>query len=195
MRKRMNFISVGLDASNDLFGEHLYKLVDRNVRNLTRKFNTILSAQDIDDIVHDAWIYVFNRKDNYKADGKFEGWVYKTCRNFVWKLTPKVSKGLKVTLSYDNEANDEYFGLDSDYSSEFADCSMAPDTLMISDESEEHIWKGVGRLKEKEQKLVRMMIDEKAREEMSQEIGCSDGNLRVKILRVREKLKGYAIGA
>ena len=87
------------------------------------------------------------------------------------------------------------FGLDSDYSSEFADCTWASDTKLISRESEQHIWDSIGRLKANDQKLVGMMIDGRSRERMAREMDCTDGTLRVKVLRVREKLNSYAIGA
>ena len=195
MRSTVNFKCAGFGATNDLFGAPLYRLVDKNIRSLAGRFMSILSEQDVDDLVHDAWIHVNEQKASFKVGGNFEGWVYKTCRNFLWKLTPKISKGLKVTLSYDDQENEDYFGLDSDYSSEFADCSWAPDTLMISRESEQHIWDTIGRLKDNDQKLVMMMIDGRSRDKMAQEMGCTDGTLRVKVLRVRDKLNSYAIGA
>ena len=195
MKSTVNFKCAGFGASNDLFGAYLYKLVNKNIRSLSRKFMSILSNQDVDDLVHEAWLHVNEQKGSFKVGGNFEGWVYKTCRNFLWKLTPKISKGLKVTLSYDDQESDDYFGLDSDYSSEFADCTWAPDTLMISRESEQHIWDSIGRLKSNDQKLVGLMIDGRSRERMAREMDCTDGTLRVKILRVREKLNSYAIGA
>ena len=195
MKSTVNFKCAGFGASNDLFGAYLYKLVNKNIRSLSRKFMSILSDQDVDDLVHEAWLHVSEQRGSFKVGGNFEGWVYKTCRNFLWKLTPKISKGLEVTLSYDNQENDDYFGLDSDYSSEFADCTWAPDTLMISRESEQHIWDSIGRLKANDQKLVGLMIDGRSRERMVSEMDCTDGNLRVKVLRVREKLNSYTIGA
>ena len=102
---------------------------------------------------------------------------------------------MTMALLYDDQENDDYFGLDSDYSSEFADCTWSPDTLMMSCESEQHIWDTIGRLKDTDQKLVRMMVDGKSRKKMAREMGCTDGTLRVKVLRVRDKLSSYAIGA
>ena len=179
----------------DLFGDYMYNLVDRNVRKLTARFCSILSEQDIDDIVHDAWLHVYDQRDKYRTDGYLEGWVYTTCRNFVWKLTPKISKKQKLTLSYDDQSKEDYFGLDSDYSSEFADCTWSPDTFMISREGEQRIWNAVSRLKEDDQKLVTMMVDGRRREKIAEEMGCTAGNLRVKVLRMRSKLNSYAIGA
>ena len=185
----------GFGASKDLFGAYLYKLVNKNIRNLSGRFMSILSDQDVDDLVHEAWLHVNEQRGSFKVGRNFEGWVYKTCRNFLWKLTPKISKGLTVTLSYDDQENDDYFGLDSDYSSEFADCTWASDTKLISRESEQHIWDTIGRLKANDQKLVGLMIDGRSRERMAREIDCTDGTLRVKVLRVREKLNSYTIGA
>ena len=185
----------GFGASNDLFGAYLYKLVNKNIRNLSGRFMSILSDQDVDDLVHEAWLHVNEQRGSFKVGRNFEGWVYKTYRNFLWKLTPKISKGLKVTLSYDDQENDDYFGLDSDYSSEFADCTWASDTKLISRESEQHIWDTIGRLKANDQKLVGLMIDGRSRERMAREMDCTDGTLRVKVLRVREKLNSYTIGA
>ena len=195
MKSTVNFKCAGFGASNDLFGAYLYKLVNKNIRSLSRKFMSFLSNQDVEDLVHEAWLHVNEQRGSFKVGGNFEGWVYKTCRNFLWKLTPKISKGLKVTLSYDDQENDDYFGLDSDYSSEFADCTWASDTKLISRESEQHIWDTIGRLKANDQKLVGLMIDGRSRERMAREMDCTDGTLRVKILRVREKLNSYAIGA
>ena len=195
MKSTVNFKCAGFGASNDLFGAYLYKLVNKNIRSLSRKFMSILSDQDVEDLVHEAWLHVNEQRGSFKVGGNFEGWVYKTCRNFLWKLTPKISKGLKVTLSYDDQENDDYFGLDSDYSSEFADCTWAPDTNLISRESEQHIWDSIGRLKANDQKLVGLMLDGRSRERMASEMDCTDGTLRVKVLRVREKLNSYAIRA
>lgn len=195
MKSTVNFMCAGVGAGNDLFGAYLYKLVNKNIRSLSGRFISILSAQDVDDLVHDAWLHVIDQKASFKAEGNFEGWAYTTCRNFLWKVTSKISKGMKVTLSYDDQSNDDYFGLDSDYSSEFADCTWAPDTKLISRESEEHIYKTIDRLKDNDQKLVGMMIEGRSRDKMAKEMGCKDSTLRVKVLRVREKLSNYAIGA
>ena len=195
MKSTVNFKCAGFGASNDLFGAYLYKLVNKNIRSLSRKFMSILSDQDVEDLVHEAWLHVNEQRGSFKVGGNFEGWVYKTCRNFLWKLTPKISKGLKVTLSYDDQENDDYFGLDSDYSSEFADCTWASDTKLISRESDQHIWDSIGRLKANDQKLVGLMLDGRSRERMASEMDCTDGTLRVKVLRVREKLNSYAIRA
>ena len=195
MKSTVNFKCAGFGASNDLFGAYLYKLVNKNIRNLSGRFMSILSDQDVDDLVHEAWLHVNEQRGSFKVGGNFEGWVYKTCRNFLWKLTPKISKGLKVTLSYDDQENDDYFGLDSDYSSEFADCTWIPDKAIVSREDEQLIWDSIGRLKENDQKLVEMMVDGKSRKKIAHEMMCTDGALRVKVLRVRERLNSYAIGA
>jgi RNA polymerase sigma factor (sigma-70 family) len=195
MRSTVNFKCAGFGANDDLFGAYLYKLVDKNIRSLAGRFMSILSSQDVEDIIHDAWLHVNDKKANFKAGGNFEGWVYKTSRNFLWGLTPKISKGLKETISYDDQENEDDFSLDSDYSSEFADCTWIPDKAIVSREDEQLIWDSIGRLKENDQKLVEMMVDGKSHKKIAHEMMCTDGALRVKVLRVRERLNSYAIGA
>lgn len=194
MKSTVNFKCGGVGACGDLFGAYLYKLVIKNISNLSGRFMSILSDQDIDDLINEAWLHVYDQRASFRAGGNFEGWVYMTCRNFLWKQTPKISKGMKVTLSFDDQSND-YFGLDSDYSSEFADCTLAPDAKLVSRESEEHIYKTVGRLKGSEHMLAVMMIEGASRDKIAKELECTDGALRVKVLRLRKKLNSYAIGA
>lgn len=74
-------------------------------------------------------------------------------------------------------------------------CTWSTDTKLISRECEEHFYKTIGRLKDNVQKQVGRMIDGCSRGKMAKEMGCTDGILRVKVLRVRGKLSIYAIGA
>lgn len=73
MKSIVNSKYAGVGASNDLFGAYLYKLVDKNIRSLTGRFMSILSSQDVEDIIHDAWLHVNEKKANFKAGGNFEG--------------------------------------------------------------------------------------------------------------------------
>ena len=54
MKSTVNFKCAGFGASNDLFGAYLYKLVNKNIRNLSGRFMSILSDQDVDDLDHEA---------------------------------------------------------------------------------------------------------------------------------------------
>ena len=75
MKSTVNFKCAGFGASNDLFGAYLYKLVNKNIRNLSGRFMSILSDQDVDDLVHEAWLHVNEQRGSFKVGGNFEGWV------------------------------------------------------------------------------------------------------------------------
>ena len=73
MKSTVNFKCAGVGAGNDLFGAYLYKLVNKNIRSLSGRFSSILSEQDVDDLVHDAWLHVNDQKASFKTSGNFEG--------------------------------------------------------------------------------------------------------------------------
>lgn len=180
---------------NDIFETSLAAAVDRNIRKMAAGFRSILSEQDIDDIVQDACLKILLQKDKYRPDGNFEGWVYRICQNHMRSITPKYDSRLKMRFSYDDKNKKDFFGLDSDYSSVFGDTGSSPDTITIGRESERIILNKVDSMNEGERKLLNMMIDEQSRDRMREELDCTDGNLRIKILRARNKMRSFAIGA
>ena len=168
---------------NNIFETSLAAAVDENIRKMAAGFRSILSEQDIDDIVQDVCLKILLQKGKYRPEGNFEGWVYRICQNYMRSITPKYNSRLKMRFSYE------------DYPSGFGDTSCSPDTIVIGRESERIILNKVDSMKEDERKLLNMMIDEQSRDRMKEELDCTDGNLRIKILRARNKMRSFAIGA
>ena len=168
---------------NNIFEKSLAAAVDKNIRKMAAGFRSILSEQDIDDIVQDVCLKILLQKDKYRPDGNFDGWVYRICQNHMRSITPKYDNRLKMRFSYD------------DYPSVFGDTCCSPDTIVIGRESERLILNKVDSMKDGEQKLLNMMIDGQSRGKMKEELDCTDGNLRIKILRARNKMRSFAIGA
>ena len=54
MKSTVNFKCAGVGAGNNIFGAYLYKLVNKNIRSLSGRFTSILSEQDVDDLVHEV---------------------------------------------------------------------------------------------------------------------------------------------
>jgi DNA-directed RNA polymerase specialized sigma24 family protein len=52
-------------------------LVNKHIRKMAGKFYSILDQDDINDIVHDAYLKVIDKKHQYREDGNFEGWVFR----------------------------------------------------------------------------------------------------------------------
>ena len=82
----------GQKGSHDTFGETIYKTVNRNVRHMAGKFYSILSDEDIEDLVHDTCLRVMNNCDKVDINKNVNGWIYRICRNCVNDYTAAVSK-------------------------------------------------------------------------------------------------------
>ena len=104
MKTRKNSKLTRKDFSDNLFGDYLYMLVNKHIRKMAGKFYSILDYDDINDLVHDAYLKVIDKKYQYREDGNFEGWVFRICQNFVREITPKQSRKLIDTISYNADA-------------------------------------------------------------------------------------------
>ena len=168
-------------------------LVNKNIRKMAGKFYTILDSDDINDIVHDAYLKVLDNRHKFKADGNFEGWVFRICQNYVREIAPKQSKKLAEVISYDADGADDSIGNDCDYLSYLADCTFSPDREICEREGVEKIMRGIERLKGEKFTLVNMMLNDYSNEEMERQLECSNGTLRAKVCRVRKELRSYGI--
>jgi RNA polymerase sigma factor (sigma-70 family) len=183
------------NSNNDPFGDYLYMLVNKHIRKMAGKFYSILDADDINDIVHDAYLKVLDKKHLFKEDGNFEGWVFRICQNFVREITPKHSRKLVEIISYNADGADDSISNDCDYLSYMADETYMPDREICEREGQERFWEGISRLKGDNFKVANMMLEDYSSEEMEKELGCSNGNLRAKICRMRKVLKSFKVGA
>ena len=65
------------------FGESLYATVNKNVRRMAGKFYSILSDEDMEDLVHDTYLRVMDNREKADLDKNVNGWIYRICRNCV----------------------------------------------------------------------------------------------------------------
>ena len=177
----------------NLFGDYLYMLVNKNIRTMAGKFYTILDQDDINDLVHDAYLKVVGKKHLYRVGGNFEGWVFRICQNFIREVTPKQSKRLLEMTSYDADGADDSITNDCDYLSYMADCTYTPDKEICERESMERIDGALGRLNGEKAQLAGMMLDGFSTDEMEEQLDCSNGTLRAKVCRLRKELRSYGI--
>ena len=78
--------------NSDLFGEYLYALTGKFIGYMASKFYSVLSAEDVEDLIQDTWIKINDKRERYDPKGNFEGWVYSICRNSVYGLCNKRAK-------------------------------------------------------------------------------------------------------
>jgi RNA polymerase sigma factor (sigma-70 family) len=103
-------------------------------------------------------------------------------------LTPKASEARYWNPSYDNASQHET--LSKIY---FVDCHFATDKDIIEQESLDYIWNAIDRLDDDGRRIVEMLIEDTPNAEIAKALGYSDGNLRVRIYRIRKTLKSYGL--
>ena len=88
----------------DLYGVELYDFVKKHTTKMAGKFYSILSNEDMEDLVHDAYLKVCDKRHHYKEGGNFNGWVWTICRNAVYDYADAK-----------NEYNEDYVAIDEDF--------------------------------------------------------------------------------
>ena len=162
-------------ASSDLFGEYLYSLVDMNVRKLTKKFYSVVSEQDKDDLVQDIWIQMQDKKHLFKEGNNFKGWVYMCCRNYFYSFLRERKKKI------DREFSTDYiWGVSNNHT---------PEKEYISREVVKRMHEAIKRQTPEQQHVSEMLIDGVPYSKMAHILDCSENTLRGKIHRLRNTLK------
>lgn len=162
-------------ASSDLFGEYLYSLVDMNVRKLTKKFNSVVSEQDKEDIVQDIWLMMQQKKHMVKEGNNFKGWVYMCCRNYIYSFLRERKKKIDRELS-----TDHIWGVSNNHT---------PEKDYISREVEKRMHEATKRQTPEQQQVAEMLIDSVPYSRMAHRLDCSENTIRGRIFRLRNNLK------
>ena len=167
--------------NDDLFGDYLYALTGKFIGYIASKFYSVLSTEDIEDLIQDTWMKINDKREQYDPEGNFEGWVYSICRNSVYGLCNKraKAKGKQTALPEDYEMKESPAFLDE----------RDTDFHIIQSESVARIERGIQSLKPNRQKVVRLLIDEIPYKKMAPVLGCSENTVKTQVCRVRQELK------
>ena len=175
-------------AEAAIFGESLFNRVDKNVRTMAGKFWSILSDEDIEDLVHDTYLGILENKAKADLTKNFNGWVFRICQNAVNKCARAKSKRNGWLLEIDEDFDDDDEAIDLDRSSIMEDYTFMADRETLEAEFSDRFNAAVAKLNGESQELVQMLMGEVPYDIMAQRLGCSEGTLRVKVFRVRKEL-------
>jgi RNA polymerase sigma factor (sigma-70 family) len=183
-------------SADHLFGEVLFNKVDKNVRLMAGKFWSILSDEDVEDLVHDTYLGILENKSKVDLSKNFYGWVYRICQNAVNKCAKAKSQRngwiLEIDEKFDDDDDDS---IDIDHTSIMIDETFAADRETLEAEFNERFQAAVSRMKGENREIVEMLIDGMSYDIMAERLGCSEGALRVKVCRIRKELEKARIGA
>ena len=185
-----------LNSSNsNPFGQSLYKTVNKTVRSMAGKFYTILSDEDIDDLVQDTYIRIIENSSKIDFDKNFAGYVFRTCQNMVNSCALAKSKRNSIILDLDEEFDDEDSPYELDRSSILVDRTYVADRMTLEEEGKEKFWGVIDRLNQSQREVADLLMDETPYDEMAKVLGCSSNALKTRVCRTRQTLSKMGIAA
>ena len=177
------------------FGAELYNTVSKTVRRLAGKFYSILSDEDIEDLVHDTFLRVLENRDKADFSLNFDGYVFRTCQNRVNSYAKAKSKRNSWIVELDEDYDDDEAAFDLDRSSVMVDWTFMTDKELLEREFEERVQKVIDRLNPDYRKVAILLMEETPYQEIAKELGCNENTVKTKVCRTRQALLKMGIAA
>lgn len=153
----------------------------------TKAYNTALrfmrNEQDAADVLQESLIKVFRHMDRFKGESRFDTWVYRivvnTCNDMLRKSTP-----LKDTDSLNKT------DMDGDWVLDIPDLSPSPDEMLDSKETAAQILFCLDQMSAEHKEIIVLRdIQGFSYEEIGQILSCSEGTVKSRINRARQRLR------
>jgi RNA polymerase sigma-70 factor (ECF subfamily) len=123
------------------------------------------------DLTQEVFIQVWNGLDRFRQDSSSKTWIYRitvnTCLNYLKKQKSQENRMAEILRG--QETSDEI-------------------KLMETDPGK-RLFEAMGKLPEIDRLITGLLLEEVLQDEIAAILGISDGNLRVKIHRIKRKLK------
>ena len=122
------------------------------------------------DLVQETFISVWKNLSGFRKEAAVSTWIYRIAvNNCLRQIDKKKRSGTKV---------------------EVADYPMpAPEAERESNEQVLFLRKCIAELKEVDRLVITMVLEEIPQKEIAEVLGISEGNVRVKVHRIKEKLR------
>ncbi len=122
------------------------------------------------DLSQEVFINAWKALKKFKGDSSYKTWIYRITVNTCLKYIRDKKDKNQISI------NQEHIQLSNESDQQI--------------ESNHHsLYKAIGQLAEVDRLIMMMLLDELEYEEISKVIGISEGNLRVKIHRIKKNLK------
>ncbi|MDG1111932.1 MAG: RNA polymerase sigma factor [Polaribacter sp.] len=140
------------------------------VHKICRMYTTNRDAHN--DLFQEVTIQLWRNYEKFRSEAKFSTWMYRVALNTAISLYRKSTRSVKTQ----DISDFEYKIKAVDY-----------------DDTEEQqlkaIYKAIHQLSDIEKALIFLYLEDKPYKEISETLGISNGNARVKMNRAKEKLK------
>jgi RNA polymerase sigma-70 factor (ECF subfamily) len=165
--------------------QKIYETFARKVLNFI--YRMINSVEEAEDLTQETFVTVFQKLGTLKDDSKFEPWLFRIARNYVYQ---RYRSRPPASVSID-EVNDEGQAL-----TELVDERKNPDEAFQARELEDVVQEVISALTEKYREVfVLSAIQHRSYQEIAEIVGRSVPSVKTDIhrarLEVRRKVKDY----
>lgn len=124
-----------------------------------------------EDLYQEIVIQLWKSFNSFRGESKFSTWMYRIALNTAISDLRKQNR--KVELQFP----------------EFIPREEADHSDQTKEEQLKQLYSAIAKLSEVEKAIVMLYLEDKSYEEMEEILGISNGNLRVKMNRVKDKLR------
>lgn len=155
------------NALMDIFWEDVYNYV----------FSKIRVEEDTEDVTIETFTKVFAKLRLYNSDFDFKTWVISISHN---TLIDHIRRSPKLNVSLDDE----------NYPIEIEENLPGPEETLIRKQDSDELVLHLQKLKPEYRKILELrFLEEKTYKEISEELGLTMANVKVRLLRARQLLK------
>jgi RNA polymerase sigma-70 factor (ECF subfamily) len=124
-----------------------------------------------EDLYQEIVIQLWKAFGSFRGESKFSTWIYRIALNTA--ISDLRKKHRSIDLSFP----------------EFIPKEDADDVDHTKEEQLKQLYAAIGKLSEVEKAIVMLYLEDKSYDEMEEILGINNGNLRVKMNRIKDKLK------
>jgi len=152
--------------------EQFLQMLNQN-QGIVRKVCHLYSRneRDHEDLYQEIIIQLWKSFSSFRGEAKFSTWMYRIALNTAISDIRKQSR--KVELSFP----------------EFLPREEADAVDAAKEEQIKQMYSAIARLSEVEKAIVMLYLEDKSYDEMEEILGISNGALRVKMNRIKDKLR------
>lgn len=122
------------------------------------------------DISQEVFINVWNALEDFRGEAKYKTWIYRITVNTCLHYLRQARR--KEQLSMDDVSQ-----------------NLVYQQQPLEETANHTLYRAIGQLSKVDRLIIMMVLDELEKVEISEVMGISPGNLRVKIHRIKKKLR------